>query len=167
VKTAEHDAPQRPKDLQAFANWLKLHTCCQLLVRTNHSDERGLPGGSYRDFFELRGVPQLEAPFPDGTAPPNRFVEGVVSELTEVLNKLALGTFPSGISVVVHCKSGLGRSMSLIGALAVSLTPGLSGAAYLGWARLVRPGAIQTAAQERFLRALDEEGAGCCCAWRL
>jgi len=163
ILAVENKSPQRPKDLPAYAAWLEGTACCRLLVRANKSNERGLPGGSYGDFFQLCGVPQLEVPFPDGTAPPNKVVEEVLHEVTEVLDRMQASAGPAAASVVVHCKSGLGRSMSLIGALAVSFTPGLSGAAYFGWARLVRPGAIQSAVQERFLRALDEKGAGCGC----
>eukprot|EP00418_Pyrodinium_bahamense_P043415 CAMPEP_0179204072 /NCGR_PEP_ID=MMETSP0796-20121207/101730_1 /TAXON_ID=73915 /ORGANISM="Pyrodinium bahamense, Strain pbaha01" /LENGTH=484 /DNA_ID=CAMNT_0020908949 /DNA_START=36 /DNA_END=1492 /DNA_ORIENTATION=- len=165
VLGVEDEFMQRPQDLQAFARWLKGKACCcQLLVRANKSDERGLPGGSYGDFFEHWGVPQLEAPFPDGTAPPNKVVvEEVLHRVTAVVDGLQANAEPAAASVVVHCKSGLGRSMSLVGAIAVSFTPGLRGAAYFGWARLVRPGAIQSLVQERFLRALDEKSAGCSC----
>lgn len=177
TKTTPNAPMERPADLPAFARWLKKSLRCNLLVRTNFPDERGLPaGGSYSDLFSRWGVPQIDLPFTDGTAPPPRVASAAVKHV-ELLLKTACTENASrdrdevaatSQAVVVHCKSGLGRSMSVLGALAVSLSPGLSGGAYFGWARLVRPGAIQTSEQERFLRSLDEEGdcSTSCCLWR-
>jgi len=151
---------ERPADLPTFARWLTNTLECRLIVRANHSNEKGLPGGSYGDFFDRWGVKQLDVPFADGTAPPNELVQKVVKHVKDVLLILQMGargqTADSPCSVVLHCKSGLGRSMLLIGAVAVAFTPGLRASTYFGWARLVRPGSIQTAEQERFLRAMDE-----------
>eukprot|EP00401_Gymnodinium_catenatum_P005128 CAMPEP_0117513726 /NCGR_PEP_ID=MMETSP0784-20121206/29705_1 /TAXON_ID=39447 /ORGANISM="" /LENGTH=527 /DNA_ID=CAMNT_0005309505 /DNA_START=31 /DNA_END=1614 /DNA_ORIENTATION=- len=159
---------RRVEDLPAFGRWLRVGLRCRMLVRANFLDEKGLPGGSYSDFFERRGVHQVHLPFLDGTAPPSDLVEELISEVVALLHQLqfatqALSSRQSGhekgteYSVMIHCKSGFGRSMCLLGALAISLVPGLSGAAFFGWARLARPGSIQTEAQERFLRAMDEK----------
>lgn len=155
---------ERVSDLPSYASWLKEALHCQLIVRANESDEEGLPGGSYDDFFTRWDIPQLDVPFTDGTPPPNGVVETAVERVAVVLENLQWNVAGADCSVVVHCKSGLGRSMSLIGALAVTLSPDLNASAYFGWARLVRPGAIQTAQQERFLRALDEESGAESCA---
>lgn len=164
TKTHCSQEVSRPQDLPSFANWLKQQIACKLLVRANFSDERGLPAqGSYADFFERWGIKQLELPFPDGTAPPFDMAMAVVSEVQDLVQDLILtDSHKNHYSVVVHCKSGLGRSMTLLGVLAVAFTPGLSSAAYFGWSRLVRPGSIQAAEQERFLRALDEEPKASC-----
>jgi len=51
--------------------------------------------------------------------------------------------------------------------LAVAMLPDIRATDAFGWARLARPGAIQTAAQERFVRSLDEEDkAGTSCCWQ-
>eukprot|EP00930_Biecheleria_cincta_P030281 TRINITY_DN20978_c0_g1_i2.p1 TRINITY_DN20978_c0_g1~~TRINITY_DN20978_c0_g1_i2.p1 ORF type:complete len:570 (-),score=89.34 TRINITY_DN20978_c0_g1_i2:291-2000(-) len=149
----------RPEDLPSFARWLKQQLACKLLVRANFSTERGLPAqGSYSDFFHRWGIRQLELAIPDGTAPPFSTALALVNEVQDLVRDLTLvDSETSSYSIVVHCKSGLGRSMTMLGVLAVAFTPGLSSSAFFGWSRLVRPGSIQTHEQERFLRALDEE----------
>eukprot|EP00439_Symbiodinium_sp_Y106_P083623 s699_g23.t2 len=156
---------KRPADLPAFASFLQ-ERGCSLLVRGNYSNERGLPaGGSYGDFFDRRGVPQLDLPFEDGTAPPSKLVSNLIAAVEALLKDISSDEAKSQhkkhesghYSVVVHCKSGLGRSMSLLAALAVAFCPGLTAGAFFGWARLVRPACLQTPPQERFLRSLDEK----------
>eukprot|EP00435_Cladocopium_sp_Y103_P020444 s648_g5.t1 len=156
---------KRPANLTTFAHFLKQKVCCSLLARANFPDERGLPeGGSYGRFFERSGVSQLDLPFPDGSAPPLSLVSKLIAAVEQLLQSIvlpkdAVKTSESQSqmhSVVVHCKSGLGRSMSLLAALAVAFSPGLTAGAFFGWARLVRPACLQTPSQERFLRSLDE-----------
>jgi len=165
----EHEQINRPEDLAHFASWLRNDLSCRALVRCNLAMERGLPFGSYTDFFDQRGVLQIDGPFQDGTAPPFEVVEKLVDQVSRVLlqmTKSRLSPQQGGhksCSVVVHCKGGFGRSMSVLGAFAVAFMPEVSSSSFFGWARLVRPGCIQTAAQERFLRLLDEEATGCCC----
>jgi len=141
-------------------------------VRANLNNERGLPKcGSYRDFFSKWGIRQLEIPFTDGTPPPNSIVKELLSAVLDTLidedaEQHARGKHPDlgNRCVVIHCRAGMGRSMVLIGALTVAFTPGLPASSYFGWARMVRPGSIQTPVQERFLRSLDEEeSTGCSC----
>ncbi|CAE7312032.1 CDC14 [Symbiodinium natans] len=170
-KTDGTQSVQRPADLPAFANFLKDELGCSLLVRGNHGNERGLPaGGSYQDFFQRWGVKQLDVPFADGTAPPSRLVSDLIAAVETLLKDISTKEEEKQVkkhhsghySVVVHCKSGLGRSMSLLAALAVALCPGLTAGAFFGWARLVRPACLQTPPQERFLRSLDEERDAVC-----
>lgn len=156
---------KRPANLTTFAHFLKRKVCCSLLARANFPDERGLPeGGSYGRFFERSGVSQLDLPFPDGSAPPLSLVSKLIAAVEQLLQSIVLPKDTGKTSesrsqihsVVVHCKSGLGRSMSLLAALAVAFSPGLTAGAFFGWARLVRPACLQTPSQERFLRSLDE-----------
>eukprot|EP00440_Ansanella_granifera_P043163 gb/GFBE01046793.1/.p1 GENE.gb/GFBE01046793.1/~~gb/GFBE01046793.1/.p1 ORF type:complete len:612 (+),score=57.53 gb/GFBE01046793.1/:1-1836(+) len=165
VHAAANSEVCRPEDLPAFARWLRSSLRCQLLVRANFPTEPGLPGGdSYSDFFQRWGIEQLDLNFADGTAPSFNKALTLVSQVDRMLQHVLAHPQELGTShsVVVHCKSGLGRSMSLLGALAVAFTPGLHGGDFFGWCRLVRPGAIQTADQERFLRSLDEEPSESC-----
>jgi len=166
TKALGEKAAERPKDLQVFARWLKDDLRCCLIARANHQDESGLPpGGSYADFFERSGFHQLNVPFPDGTAPPDFLVRQVLKDIDAELRDQVISGWPSSgsKSMLIHCKAGFGRSMCLLGALAVRLNPGLTSSAYFGWARLMRPGSIQTADQERFLRSLDEDSRPSCC----
>merc|ERR1712232_733320 len=73
-----------------------------------------------------------------------------------------MGTQCTDCAVMVHCKAGMGRSITSLAVLAMAFVPGLSAAAFFGWVRLARPGSVQTAAQERFLRSLDEAPPACC-----
>jgi len=158
------ERPERPKDLPAFAQWLKRDLNCQLLVRCNFDSEPGF-NGSYGDFFQRWGLNQVDLPFPDMCAPSFKHAETLIVEVTEVLRQLQQdGHAGEDFAAVVHCKAGMGRSMASLAALAVALVPGLSASAFFGWGRLARPGALQSAVQERFIRSLDEERpAGCFC----
>ncbi|CAJ1375520.1 unnamed protein product [Effrenium voratum] len=161
------DGLKRPADLPAFAQFLQKQSC-SLLTRANFGTEKGLPeGGSYGDFFDRRGIDQLDLPFEDGSAPPARLVTQLIAAVEKLLMETGEESRTSdtvrNCSVVVHCKSGLGRSMSLLAALALAFCPGLTAGAFFGWARLVRPACLQTPAQEKFLRSLDEETAVCSC----
>eukprot|EP00927_Polykrikos_kofoidii_P072742 TRINITY_DN68831_c0_g1_i1.p1 TRINITY_DN68831_c0_g1~~TRINITY_DN68831_c0_g1_i1.p1 ORF type:complete len:542 (+),score=76.61 TRINITY_DN68831_c0_g1_i1:181-1806(+) len=153
-------------DLPGYARWLRDELDCRLLVRLNTSFEKGLPpGGSYGDFFWRWGIDQLELPFADSSAPPPWASSLALAKVIEVLR----GTSEPAVennsnedlsccpSVLVHCRAGVGRSIALVGAIATSLVPDLSGAAFFGWVRLARPGAVQARVQERFLRSLDEQ----------
>eukprot|EP00913_Durusdinium_trenchii_P013535 g12706.t1 len=144
---------KRPANLPIFASFLKQKVRCTLLARANFPTERGMPDtGSYDSFFERWGINQLDVPFADGTAPPKKLVSQLISSDTGERCKPECDV----VSVVVHCKSGLGRSMALLAALAIAFCPGLTAGAFFGWARLVRPACLQTPMQERFLRSLDE-----------
>jgi len=162
--------PDRPQHLKDFADWLKNDLGCVMLVRTNFTDEPNLPlGGSYEDFFDHQGIQQVDLPFTDGTSPPDKVVESLLAEVGLLLDRLKMKTTqkPCNYAVMVHCKSGLGRSMCLLCMLAVALFPDIGATDIFGWARLARPGAIQTAAQERYMRSLDEEEkAGTSCCWQ-
>jgi len=162
--------PDRPQHLKDFANWLKNDLGCVMLVRTNFKDEPNLPpDGSYEQFFHHQGIQQVDLPFTDGKSPPDKVVERLLAEVSLLLDRLKMKTVEKQCkyAVMVHCKSGLGRSMCLLCMLAVALFPDIRATDTFGWARLVRPGAIQTAAQERYVRSLDEEEkAGTSCCWQ-
>merc|ERR1719162_1221399 len=56
-------------------------------------------------------------------------------------------------AILVHCKAGFGRSVVVACCLLIHWYD-LPGRAVLGWARILRPGAITTVAQEVFLTRL-------------
>jgi ADP-ribosylglycohydrolase/protein-tyrosine phosphatase len=89
-----------------------------------------------------RGVRVCQLPVEDGGVPEN--AEGVVR-----LVRMALAVAEAGETVVVHCRGGLGRSGLFAACCLIAL--GHEPAAAIRIVRAVRPGAVETLAQERFI----------------
>jgi ADP-ribosyl-[dinitrogen reductase] hydrolase len=85
-------------------------------------------------------------PIRDMDVPTSPFLSGWPVVRTELLSRL-----DAGERVVVHCRGGLGRA-GLVAALLLMET-GPPGEAAIRMVRAARPGAIETAAQERYVRA--------------
>ncbi|MFC3175021.1 ADP-ribosylglycohydrolase family protein [Novosphingobium bradum] len=85
-------------------------------------------------------------PIPDVTGP-NATFEAKWRRHGPVLR----GLLQAGFDVLVHCKGGLGRAGTISARLLVEL--GWEPAAAIAAVRRVRPGAIETTAQERHVRA--------------
>jgi len=138
-----------PKD---FVSWCEQRGISSV-VRLNFSAEPGLQefGGSYDETHLLqRGFGHMDIPVVDKNG-------GLPDILTikEVLENFGTHTSncnPSKV-VLVHCKGGFGRSM-VIACCLVIYKYDVPGRALLGWARIVRPGAITTSMQEEFLCSL-------------
>jgi cell division cycle 14 len=80
--------------------------------------------------FKERGIKHHELYFPDGTCPP----KAVLAEFLSIAEKE-----PGALAV--HCKAGLGRTGTLIGAFAIKHFH-FNAADFIGWIRLCRPGSI-------------------------
>lgn len=122
-----------------------------LVVRANFDREPGMPhrGASYGDTaFEAFGIAQtnIRVLDQDGGVPRPR-------DILRCLDECAKTTPEDGGAVLIHCKGGFGRSVVLACCLAIDRLD-VPGRALLGWARIVRPGSVTTASQERFLKRL-------------
>lgn len=118
----------------------------ELVIQANFGNEPGMPGGHSYDAANLPsfGIDHLSLPFQDtgGAIPPKQYVVETFKAVSS-LDSLSP-------AVAVHCKGGFGRSAVLACCLAIERFD-LPGRAALAWVRLVRPGAITTPEQERFL----------------
>jgi len=130
-----------------------------ILVRANFDNEDGMKKPSYGDgAFQSFGVEQVNIRVVDthGGLPKPEDVASLI-QVCELFMNPAATARPA---VLVHCKGGFGRSVIFAACLAVHCfdIPGhcfdIPGAAFLGWARIARPGAITTRKQECFLTSL-------------
>ncbi|CAE8625217.1 unnamed protein product [Polarella glacialis] len=114
------------------------------VVRANFKMEAGMLIPSY-DPTALQGLGMKHLSMPildhNGALPEPREVAAVL-EMCE--------TLANGDPIAVHCKGGLGRSVILACAIAIDQFD-VSGAAIMGWVRIVRPGAVTTTEQEQML----------------
>lgn len=100
----------------------------------------------YIKLFDEQGFHTVACPFDDGQVPPKATVKAFLSSCRAVREQ-------GSQAIAVHCMGGLGRTGVMVGVYAVG-QHGISGTAFHGWARMCRPGSVQTHCQERFLRAL-------------
>eukprot|EP00931_Biecheleriopsis_adriatica_P117817 TRINITY_DN93301_c0_g1_i1.p1 TRINITY_DN93301_c0_g1~~TRINITY_DN93301_c0_g1_i1.p1 ORF type:complete len:515 (-),score=74.44 TRINITY_DN93301_c0_g1_i1:129-1673(-) len=114
------------------------------ILRLNYNSECPDQVNS-EQIFSQSGFEMLATPFDDGDIPPKQTVEA--------FHKTCKNASHRRSATVVHCMGGLGRTGVLIGTHAVSRHE-IPGTAFHGWARMCRPGSVQTAKQEMFLRSL-------------
>jgi len=120
-----------------------------LVVQCNHPDReeegerRRLLCYNPRNFEDI-GIRHVHLPFEDGGCPS----VDIVLKFLELVQ--ALG---NGVACAVHCRSGLGRTATVIGAYAM-LHCGFSARAFIGWARVVRPGTVH-GSQQQYLVNLE------------
>jgi hypothetical protein len=124
-----------------------------LVVRVNSLNKRGMCSSSYDEVkmgeygFEHKDMKMIEG----GDGIPRR------QDVAESLGFCIENTFTEDTSgrgaVLVHCEEGVGRSVVIACCLAIEHFD-VPGRALLGWCHIARPGAINTAKQERFLFSL-------------
>jgi len=119
-----------------------------LVVRANFDDEPGMTKGYSDGAFASHGLLQANIRVVDklgGLPTPHD-----VARLLEVGEGFM---HEKGHAVMIHCKGGFGRSVVLAACLAIDKFH-ISGAAALVFFRIMRPGAITSSKQERFLKSL-------------
>ena len=118
-----------------------------VIIQCNHpqSEEKGArrdlisydPGA-----FERAGVKHVWLPFEDGGCPS---VE-IIRQFLQIVESTS-GAF------VVHCRSGLGRTATVIGIYAIRHL-GFTARSFIGWSRVVRPGTVH-GSQQQYLVNLE------------
>ncbi len=105
-----------------------------------------------------RGMEWFHLPIPDVTAPGEEFEQRWYTAGARLRSLLI-----DGESVFIHCRGGLGRAGTVAARLLIEL--GITGAdTAIAQVRTVRPGAIETRAQEDHLRAIEriyDRSCGC------
>jgi atypical dual specificity phosphatase len=93
--------------------------------------------------MERHGMTELHLPVPDFTPPAPEQLERGVNAIETAIN--------SGTRVAVHCGAGLGRTGTLLACYLVRR--GLAPDEAIGRVRAIRPGSVETPAQEAAVRA--------------
>ena len=99
-----------------------------------------------REAVESRHMAWHHLPITDVSVPDERFLGGWQKAGAALRHRLN-----NGFDIVVHCKGGLGRAGMVAATLLVEL--GLAPVEAIKRVRAVRPGAIETVAQEAFVRS--------------
>jgi protein-tyrosine phosphatase len=96
-----------------------------------------------QDFIDS-GIDHLEAYFLDGSCPPMNILETVVEAFEQV---------PEGKAFAVHCKAGLGRTGTCIGAYIMKHYR-FTASEVIAWMRMCRPGMV-IGPQQHFLKSIE------------
>lgn len=123
-------------------NSLRLVVQCNHPEREEEGDRKRLLNYQPQDFEEL-GISHVHLAFEDGGCPS---VE-LILRFLEIVSTLD-GAY------AVHCRSGLGRTATLIGVYAIRYF-GYTAQSFIGWARLMRPGTVH-GSQQQYLVNLEQ-----------
>ena len=135
-------------DLAAIRDWgasdiltlIEAHEMVELGVE-------GLPEQSNAHGMRWHHLPIVDQQVPDEAG--ERVWKTVAPHLMSILQQ--------GGGVLIHCKGGLGRAGTVGARLLMAVNPLLTPGAAISMVRAVRPGAIETRAQERYLLAYKTE----------
>lgn len=117
-----------------------------LVVRLNKRlyDER---------YFTMAGIGHSDHYYLDGSVPPMKILQKVVSAMENCILWGSHGKY-RGRGVAVHCKAGLGRTGTCIGAYIMKHYK-FSAAECIGWMRLCRPGMV-IGPQQQYLQKIEQ-----------
>lgn len=132
-------------DIKAIVQWGASDLIS--LIEPHEFTELKIP--SLPDQARAAGLHWYGLPIADGCAPDDRFLD----EWASLGPVLARGLV-AGRRVVVHCKGGLGRAGTVACMLLIGSGTVQTAEDAISLVRSVRPGAIETAEQERFLEKL-------------
>lgn len=120
---------------------VRLVVQCNNPEREEEGERRRLLSYDAKSFEEL-GIRHVKLPFEDGGCP----------SVDLILDFLKLVETERG-GFVVHCRSGLGRTATLIAAYAMQ-NLGFDARSFIGWARAMRPGTVH-GSQQQYLVNLE------------
>lgn len=130
-------------DLQAISSWGAIHLISLIeLWEFKELQITALPKRAASHGLRWYGLP-----IEDGAAPDSKFLCEWNELETHLRNELL-----EGRKVVVHCKGGLGRAGTVACMLLMDTKTCLSAEDAIKSMRDVRPGAVETLGQEKFLR---------------
>ncbi|WP_462119129.1 cyclin-dependent kinase inhibitor 3 family protein [Methylorubrum extorquens] len=118
-----------------------------LVTLIEHHEIEALKVGGLEAECQRHGIDWLHLPIPDVSPPTDEF-EAAWARVGEGLRSRVR----NGFNVVVHCKGGLGRAGTIAARLLVEL--GADPEQAIQNVREARPGAIETAAQERHVHGI-------------
>jgi Dual specificity phosphatase, catalytic domain len=95
--------------------------------------------------FERAGISHLEQFYVDGSCPPIKILDRVVQAFESV---------PEGHAIAVHCKAGLGRTGTCIGAYLMKHYR-FTASEIIAWMRICRPGCV-IGPQQQFLKEIEQ-----------
>jgi ADP-ribosyl-[dinitrogen reductase] hydrolase len=134
-------------DLDAIRDWgATAHVCLLEDHELDLLSVAGLPDGVQR-----RGIAWLHLPIRDVDIPDVRFETRWPEAGAGLRARLR-----NGEAVLVHCRGGLGRTGMVVCRLLIEL--GQTPARALASVRAVRPGAVETSRQERYVLGLGAGG---------
>lgn len=96
--------------------------------------------------FRKVNIRHFEQYYLDGSCPPLHILENVLKEMESV---------PINEAMAIHCKAGLGRTGTCIGAFLMKHYR-FSAAEAIGWMRICRPGMV-IGPQQHFLQDLEQK----------
>lgn len=118
-----------------------------LVIRTNLTSDSGIAIPSYeRKHWKSYDIEHMDMQFAEGEIPPRyHFAETLAATIGMLESDQG--------AILIHCRRGFGRSISL-GCCLACYHYNISGKALLGWALLSRPGIAFSPLQEQFLLSL-------------